>query len=107
MDFNEFEKNYVFTTKVELDDENFIVLREPTTLELKDMGKDEGNNAELLIKLFPSCIVEHTFTNNGKPASNKAVGEMLTKSSSRFFPLIQVWMESLPLNEKKSLNLDK
>ncbi len=102
MELTDFNKSYVFTIKIELEDDNYLILREPTILEMKDFGNDEKKNMETLVKLLPTAIVEHSFTSNGTPAKNKDVADMLIKSTSKFLPIISTWMDSLPITEKKS-----
>lgn len=100
MDINNFESKYVFTTKIELEDDDYLVLREPTALELKDFGEDEKKNFNLLTNLFPKCIIEHSFTKNNEEASNNEVADALIKSGSTYTQIINTWMESIPFKKK-------
>jgi hypothetical protein len=93
---------YIFTTRLDLDEEDFIVLREPTSFELKDFGDDGRQNIELLQRIFPKAIVEHSFTENGQPIKADRVASILLDSGSQFTKIIETWMASLPINEKKS-----
>jgi len=108
MELNDFEKNYVFTTRIDLDDDGgeFIELREPTDSEMRGlMGKDGPEQMKHFADIFPACIIGHSFTvADDKPAKNKAVGDMLVKSSSRFYDILTTWVESLPMSQKKSTN---
>jgi hypothetical protein len=102
MDLREFEKTYIFTTRIELETGDYIVLREPTASEMKGMAGKEGQEVlEQLTALFPHCVVEHSFTANDKPAKNREVGELIIRSSSSFVDILTEWMESLPINQKK------
>lgn len=102
MELSEFKKAFIFTARFDLPNDNFIELREPTTLEMKNFGDDGTKNTDTLIKLLPECIIDHSFEENGVKADNKKVGKLLQESSSVFIDIINTWMESLPLNKKKS-----
>lgn len=101
MELSQAREKYIFTTKIELDDGDYIVVREPTSFELKDFGDDGKQNIEILQKIFPKCLIESSFTENGQPAKNEKVSAMLLDSGSRFTEIISVWMESIPLAKKK------
>ncbi len=102
MDIKSLKKEFIFETRINLNDtEEYIVLREPTTLELREFGKDEEKNLDVLIRIFPECLVEHSFTDGDKPANNKVVAEQLKNSGTLFVDIIGVWMESLPFKKKK------
>ncbi len=97
---------YIFTTKIQLD-EDYIVLREPTSFELKEFGDDGKQNVEILQIIFPKCLVEHSFTDAGQSAKNEKVSALLLDSGTTFTKIINIWMNSLPLDQKKSGKLDK
>lgn len=100
MELNKIKEKYVFTTRIELDDNDFIELREPTTLELKDFSDDDKKNFEILRKLFPKCIIDHSFTNEGEKAGNEDVANALIESGSTYSQIIETWMESIPFKKK-------
>jgi len=101
MELKDFGKAYVFTTHIDIgNDGDYVVMREPTTLELKEVGNNEEKTFEALLKVFPNCIIEHSFTVDGAPASNKEVAKNILDSGSIYVNLINVWMESLPLKKK-------
>lgn len=107
MDINEAKTKYIFTTKIELEDGDYIVLREPTSFELRDFNEDGKENIVILQKLFPKCLVEHSFTDAGQSAKNEKVSALLLDSGTTFTKIINIWMNSLPLDQKKSGKLDK
>lgn len=110
MDISEMEKSFLFTTKFEFEDEgnNFIVLREPTTLEMKELADSTKNSTEILIKIFPGCIIEHSFTKQVEGqtvlANGKEVTNILVKMGTLFTRISNQWVESLPL---KKANAEK
>ncbi len=95
-------EKYIFTTRIDLEDGDYLVLREPTSFELREFGEDGKQNVEILQKIFPKAIIEHSFTENGQSAKAEKVASFLLDSGSLFTKVIQTWMDSLPLNEKKS-----
>lgn len=109
MKLSEAQAKYIFTTRIELEDEgDYIVLREPTTLEMREFGEDGKKNADLLIKLFPTCIIEHSFENDdGTLSDTKAVANFLLKSGTLYTRIIETWMEALPIKKKKEKESDK
>jgi hypothetical protein len=63
MKLSEASKKYIFTTKIELDSENYIVLREPTMQQFSQLDdKDSKKNTKVLGEILPSCIIESSFT---------------------------------------------
>lgn len=102
MELSQIKEKYVFTTRIDLDDkgEDFIELREPTMMELKDFGEDEKKNFETLKKIFPTCMIDHSFTMNGEPAKNQDVANELIKSGSKYTEIIEIWMDSIPFKKK-------
>jgi hypothetical protein len=105
MKLSEISRDYVHYAKIELPgDGDFVTLREPTVGELDAMNKaKEEDRIMELSKLFPLCLVEHTFTKNdddNKKASNEEVYSELKKSGSLFMEIITIWMESLPFNKR-------
>lgn len=103
------EAKYIFTTRIELDDKgNFIELREPNSLELKDFGEDGKANFELLKKLFPSCIVDHSFEDDdGKKAKPGDVAKVIAESGSLYTEIIQEWLNSIPFGKRRAGKSDK
>lgn len=102
------DKNYVFTTKIELDDNDFIVIREPTSLEIKDLGEDNNKNMDLLKKILPNCIVESSFEDDdGNPAKGSAIVKMLESSGSMYFEVLQDWQADIPFGKRRKGKLGK
>ena len=102
MKLSEFEERYIFTIKIELDDEgNFIILREPTTLEIKDINKkNEEDQIDGLIKIFPKCLIDHSFEDdNGEKADFKKVASIVMQSGFTFYDSIRIWNESIALKK--------
>lgn len=98
---SDFKKEYIQETKIELDDSNYVVLREPTTLEFKEIGEDTKANIEVLVKLFPTCLIDHTFEKEeGKKANNKEVADAIISSGVQFLDIVQIWLESLKIKKK-------
>jgi hypothetical protein len=102
MKLNEMNNKYVFFALIELGDGDFVKLREPTAGELDAMNKakEEDRIAELS-KLFPVCLVDHSFVKeDDQKASGEEVYNELRKSGSLFMEIITTWMGSLPFNKR-------
>lgn len=96
------EKNYVFTNKIMID-EDFIELREPTSLEIKDLGEDNTKNIEVLKKILPSCIIDSSFEDDdGNKSKASEIVKMLEKSGSMYYEVIQAWQSSIPFGSRIS-----
>jgi hypothetical protein len=97
-------KNYVFYTEIDLGDGNFVKLREPSIGELDEMNKaKEEDRIMELAKLFPLCLLNHSFSKNddeSKRASSEEVYNELKKSGSLFMEIITTWMGSLPFSQR-------
>lgn len=107
MDISGARAKYIFTTRIELDDGDYIVLREPTTFELKEFGDDGKENVSILQKIFPLAIVEHSFVDGDKPAKATQVAAFLVDSGSTFTKIMNEWMSSLPLGKPIDGKSDK
>ena len=110
MKISEAEKKYIFTTKIELDNGDYIELREPNTQEISSFGDDGKKNLELLEKIFPSCVVDSSFTDdNDNKVDGKTLYNFLKKSSSLFTEILNIWIESIPFQSRlqKKQKLDK
>lgn len=105
MRIEEAKKKYLFKTKLFLhdDEEDYIVLREPTIAEMRTFqGKSDHDNFTLLEKLFPSCLVESSFTNDDdSPADSQTVYQFLRESGTLFTDLVNRWFASLPFQSPK------
>ena len=100
MELNDFEQKFIYKIKINIDDEDYILLREPTVAEMKDYGDDVQKNLEILKGLFDKCILEHTFTKDGKPASNEEVVKILNKSVFLYNEVLNGWMTNIPLTKR-------
>jgi len=107
MELTAAQEHYIFTTKIELDDGDYVVLKEPTSFMLREFNEDGKQNIEILQKIFPKCLIEHSFTDAGQPAKNEKVSALLLDSGTTFTKIINIWMNALPLDQKKSGKLDK
>jgi hypothetical protein len=106
MKLSEMNNQYVFFTLINLDEDgaNFVKLRELTTGELDKLNRaDENDRVSVLEKLFPVCLVDHSFTKNDddtEKASGEEVYRELLKSGSLFIDIITIWMNSIPLSKR-------
>jgi hypothetical protein len=102
MNIEHAKNKYIFNTKIDLGDNEFIKLREPSISELDGLNKaSEENRVIELEKLLPLCLVDHSFTNSeGGKATNKEVYNFLKDSGTLFTEIIGVWIESLPFKHR-------
>jgi hypothetical protein len=107
MKITEARNRYLFTTRIELpheegEDIDFIVLREPTLEEMqKFAGDDSKKNIEMLEKLFPKCLVDHSFVNDDNTKTvNQEVYNLLKESSSLYAEIINAWFKSIPFHSR-------
>ena len=83
MELKDIGENYIFKTRIDLknlteDEDDFIVLRELNMQEMHGLDKREGEealnkNLKYLENLFKDCLVDHSFTKEGEPASKVEV----------------------------------
>lgn len=105
MKISDFEKNYVFTTKIELSDDGkeFIELREPNQQEFNGFGEDGKKNLEQMEKIFPSCVIASSFVDDeGNEVDGKTVYNALKKSGSIFTEVLSIWLNSIPFQHRLS-----
>jgi hypothetical protein len=102
MKLDEAKAKYVFYTEIDLGDGDFIKLKEPSIGDLDSLNKvDDNNKINELAKLFPSCLVDHSFyTAEDVKASNKDVYAMLRESGSLFMNIISTWMGKIPFRSR-------
>lgn len=70
----------------------------------------EKKNFENLEKLFPKCIVDHSFTDDSEnKVSGEEVYNVLKQSGSLFTEIINTWFNAVPFNSRiaKNKKLDK
>lgn len=102
MDLKEASEKLIFTVRFDIDDNDYIVLREPTMLEVKDFSDNGQRNLEVLQNIFPLCIVDHSFTDGGVKAAAKDVAKVLMNSGTLFSEIIETWMNAITLKKTKS-----
>lgn len=101
MRISEAEKKYIFTTKIELEDGDFIELREPNTQEISSFGNDDKKNFDLMEKIFPSCVIASSFTDDeDNEVDGKTLYQFLKKSSSLFTEILKIWIDSIPFQSR-------
>ena len=101
--------NFVFTTKIAIDKENFLEVREPTMIEFQEIPsntKDEDYSAKMFKaarKLIPRCIVDSSFEDeNGEKANGAAVWAEIEKSASLSTRVVNDWLASIPFRADKN-----
>lgn len=99
-------KKYIFTTKIEIDDEgNYVELREPTQKEISGMTEDGMKNLELLGKIFPDCLIGSSIVDDdGQSAKAADVYNLLSKSGSMFPEILTTWLQSIPFQHRLMKN---
>ena len=96
------EKVYDFTTKLDIDGEAWVVLREPTLIEFKKFSDNGMTNLETARKLFPSCVVDTNLeTDDGEKATGEQIWKQIEPSASLASRLINEWLESIPFRVGK------
>ena len=104
MDINQAKEKFIVKTRVEIGDEDYVVVREPTESEIKGFGDDSQKNLEIIAEILPECILEHSFTVDGKPAKNKEVAELVRSSVSLYTRFVKQWMNDFVIDDKKKVN---
>ena len=101
MKLSELQNKFIFKTRIDLDDEDYIVLREPNTAEISEMSEDEKKNMKVMEKILPNCIVETSITkDDGSFATGKEICEILKESGSIFTEVLGKWIQSIPFNSR-------
>lgn len=106
------EANFIFTVKIKLDEvlsnvkfkDQYIVMREPEDWELSKVQNngDNESKASQLRKLFTSCIIETSFTDDDeKPSNPKDVADFICKSASTYTKIEEYWLKSCPFPSVK------
>lgn len=87
-------------------EEVWIELREPTEDETFNFSsKDEAYNKRELKKLWKDCLINHNFDNeNGKPADNQEVTDLISKKGWLLAEIITEWNSSLPFEMRTEPN---
>ena len=101
MKLSELQNKFIFKTRIDLDDEDYIVLREPNTAEIAEMSEDEKKNMKVMEKILPNCIIETSITkDDGSFATGKEICEILKASGSMFSEVLGAWIQSIPFNSR-------
>ena len=98
------ETNFVFSTKVKIGENDFVVLREPTTAEFQKAGFDDNgsNNLVQLAKLFPLCVVDSSFEKeDGSKLTGKEIYDLLEPSASTMTNVLMDWFGKIPFRLNK------
>ena len=101
MKLSELQNKFIFKTRIDLDDEDYIILREPNTAEIAEMSEDEKKNMKVMEKILPNCIVETSITkDDGSFATGKEICDVLKASGSLFTEVLSKWIQSVPFNNR-------
>lgn len=101
MKLSELQNKFIFKTRIDLDDEDYIVLREPNTAEIAEMSEDEKKNMKVMERILPNCIVETSITkDDGSFATGKEICDVLKASGSLFTEVLSKWIQSVPFNNR-------
>jgi hypothetical protein len=104
MKISEAKNKYLFTTRIELYDNDYVVLREPSIREMQTFSGDDKDkkNTEAVEKLFPVCLVDHSFYEDDgvTKAGNDAVYGILKDSASLFTEIVDIWFKSIPFQSR-------
>ena len=101
MKLSELQNKFIFKTRIDLGDGDYIVLREPNTAEIAEMSEDEKKNMKVMEKILPNCIVETSITkDDGSFATGKEICDVLKASGSVFTEVLGIWIQSIPFNSR-------
>ncbi len=97
MKLSDASKKFIFKTKIKLDDDVWVELREPTLIEFKKFSEDAQNNVEVARKLFPICIVDSNLEDDdGNKATGIQIWNVIEPSASLASRVINEWLTSIP-----------
>lgn len=106
MKLSQAKEKYIFTTKIDLGDDEFVTMREPTIDEYQKIsagGEDEDKMMNQLKLIFPKCVVDSSFEDdNGNKATGQQLYDLFSKSSTNFTAIIQDWISSCPFQRQKA-----
>lgn len=101
MNINDFKNKYIFTTRIDIDEESWIELREPSSDEMNKLGNKEDKYFEKLSEIFPSCIIKSSFVDDeGNPVSGRKVYDALKQSGTLYTEILSTWGNSLPFHAR-------
>ena len=96
--------NFVFTTKISIDAENFLEIREPTMTEFQEFPTD-AKAADYSTRMFkaarkilPRCIVDSSF----EEANGADIWAEIEKSASLSTRVVNDWLASIPFRADKN-----
>lgn len=93
------ETNFVFSTKVKVGNDDYVVLREPTTAEFQKAGfnEDSSNNLVCLAKLFPLCVVDSSYVKeDGSKLTGKELYDLFEPSAHTMTNVLMDWFGKIP-----------
>lgn len=97
MKLSQASKSFVFKTKIKIDADSWVELREPTLIEFKKFNEDAQSNIEVARKLFPLCIVDSNFEDDdGNKATGQQIWQVIEPSASTASRVINEWLSSIP-----------
>jgi hypothetical protein len=101
MNLKEAEDKYIFYTLIDLPEGDFVKLREPNIAELENINNAKDSNIlKEVEKIFPKCLVDHSFTEGDEKANSIDVCNFLKNSGSLFTEIIETWMQSVPFHSR-------
>ncbi len=93
------DTNFVFSTKVKVGNDDYVVLREPTTAEFQKAGfnEDSSNNLVCLAKLFPLCVVDSSYVKeDGSKLTGKELYDLFEPSAHTMTNVLMDWFGKIP-----------
>lgn len=102
MEIKDFKDKFIYSIKVWIDKDNYLLLREPTILEMKGIKEKDNDEhiLEIVKEILPACIVDHTLTNEGKKATNEEVVQILESSAFLYKEVVTTWFSQIPLAKR-------
>ena len=93
------ETSFVFKTKINLDADTWIEVREPTMLEFRKFNSN-GNASEQMEsarKIIPDCIIGSNLeTDDGETAKGAEVWRVIEPSASLATRVLNDWLLAIP-----------
>lgn len=101
MEIRDFEDKFIYKIKIKIDKDDYILLREPTVIEMKDFSTtDEEKNINILRDLFPKCIIDHSFTRDGEKINVDELIKVLKQSGLLYNEVIGGWFSQIPFQKR-------
>lgn len=90
-------KRFLFKTRIQIDKDSWVELREPSLIEFKKFGEDAQGNIEAARRLFPLCIVDSNFEDDdGNKATGAQIWAAIEPSASTASRVINEWLTAIP-----------